>query len=101
MLSSARICECNSGLCVKNSLCNYDPKTDPYQSSSGIDMNEYEKNEHFGNIGRYRNNNNRTRNRYNYRNRNNNFTGIISLIIICIFIFFFYNKNLKNKINLK
>jgi hypothetical protein len=97
MLSSSRICECNSGLCVKNSLCNYDPKTDPYQSSSGIDINDYERNEHFGNVGRYRNNINRNRNRniYRYNKRSSNFAGILSLIIICIFIFFFYNKNLK------
>jgi hypothetical protein len=86
MLSSSRICECNSGLCVKNSLCNYDPKTDPYQSSSGIDMNEYEKSENFTNVRRCG---------YKTREENkkdNTASVIIILIIVSIIIFVFLKK---------
>ena len=86
MLSSSRICECNSGLCVKNSLCNYDPKTDPYQSSSGIDMNEYERSEHFNGTRRCG---------YKTREQNNidnTASVIIILIIVSIFIFVFLKK---------
>jgi hypothetical protein len=89
MLSSSRVCECNSGLCVKNSLCNYDPKTDPYQSSSGIDMNEYERSENFDNVRKcgYR-----TREQY----KKDNMTSlIIILIIVSIIIFVFLKKNKK------
>jgi hypothetical protein len=86
------MCECNSGLCVKNSLCNYDSKTDPFQSSSGIDINEYEN---FGNVDDsryvYRN-----RNLYRNRHRRDNFVYIIILIFIFIFVFL-----KKNNINLK
>lgn len=89
MLSSSRICECNSGLCVKNSLCNYDTKTNSYQSSSGIDINEYERDEHFGNV-----NNSKYfyRNRNPNRNRRNNFP-IIIILIISILLFVFFKKN--------
>ncbi len=86
MLSSSRICECNSGLCVKNSLCDYNPKTDPYQSSSGIDMNEYERSEHFNGARRC-----------GYQNikeykRDNIASVIIILIIISVIIFVFLKK---------
>jgi hypothetical protein len=86
MLSSSRICECNSGLCVKNSLCNYDPKTNPYQSSSGIDMNEYERSENFGNVRRCG-----YQNRKEYK-KDNMASVIIILIIISVIIFVFLKK---------
>jgi len=86
MLSSSRICECNSGLCVKNSLCNYDPKTDPYQSSSGIDMNEYERSEHFNNV-----NSCGCKNK-EYNKKDNIASVIIILIIISIITFVFLKK---------
>jgi hypothetical protein len=92
MLSSSRICECNSGLCVKNSLCNYDPKTDPYQSSSGIDMNEYERSEHFENVKNSRKCGYRNREQYK---KDNMVSLIIILIIISIIIFVFLKKNRK------
>ena len=91
MLSSSRICECNSGLCVKNSLCDYNPKTDPYQSSSGIDMNEYERSESFENV---RNCNCGYRNRAQYK-KDNMVSLIIILIIVSIIIFVFLKKNKK------
>ena len=86
MLSSPRICECNSGLCVKNSLCDYNPKTDPYQSSSGIDMNEYERSEHFGNVCKCG-----YANKYQQR-KDNEASLIIILIIISIILFVFLKK---------
>ncbi len=86
MLSSSRICECNSGLCVKNSLCNYDPKTDPYQSSSGIDINEYERSENFVSVGKCGCKNKE------YNKKDNMMSVIIILIIISIIIFVFLKK---------
>ena len=98
MLSSSRICECNSGLCVKNSLCNYDPKTDPYQSSSGIDMNEYERSENFENFENFENVKNSRkcgyRNKEQYK-KDNMVSLIIILIIVSIIIFVFLKKNRK------
>ena len=86
MLSSSRICECNSGLCVKNSLCDYNPQTDSYQSSSGIDMNEFERSENFDNVCRcgYANK--------QQQRKDNMASLIIILIIISIIIFVFLKK---------
>ncbi len=89
MLSSSRICECNSGLCVKNSLCNYDPKTDPYQSSSGIDMNEYERSENFGNI-------NSCGCQKKQHNKKDNTSSIIIILIIIFIIIFVFLKKKRN-----
>ncbi len=47
MTCGKRMCQCNSGLCVKNTLCDYSPEKNPYESSSGIDLNPFEKNEPF------------------------------------------------------
>lgn len=38
-----RLRECRGNLCVRNPLMENDPKTDPYESSSGIDQNPYER----------------------------------------------------------
>jgi hypothetical protein len=38
-----RLRECRGNLCVRNPLMENDPKTDPYESSSGIDQNPFER----------------------------------------------------------
>ena len=43
-------CALRSGLGIENSLCTYNPLTNSYQSSSGIDINQYEKNESFDDV---------------------------------------------------
>jgi hypothetical protein len=49
MTGSGRLCNCNSGICIKSPLCDYDPFKNPFQSSSGVDLNPYERNEDFKN----------------------------------------------------
>jgi hypothetical protein len=40
------MCNCSGG-CVKNALCDYSPEKNPYESSSGIDLNPFERFEAF------------------------------------------------------
>jgi hypothetical protein len=106
-----RICNCTGGLCVKKSLCYYDPMSSSYDSSSGIDINPYEKNENFGNISKcncnknkfYNSNNNIDFNINdnidiniddNFENNyaNNNSVLVIVFILIIILIILLCNK---------
>ena len=89
-------CALRSGLGFENALCTYDPLTNSYQSSSGIDINQYEKNESFNDVPKCKCNKNCKS--YNIRG---NINGIPMLLILFIIIIIFYlllkNNNNNNK----
>jgi len=83
MSKMGRICSCFSGLCVYNPLCDYSPLKRPFDSSSGIDINQYERTEHFNNI-----------NKANKSDRRS--IKISTLLIIIILIIFFILIKVRN-----
>ena len=76
-------CALRSGLGIENSLCIYNSSTNSYQSSSGIDINEYEKNESFNDVQDCRcDKDNKS---YKIKKNKNSIPLIIILFIIIIF----------------
>ena len=53
MNSSGRMCNRNDNFGLKSPLCDYNSFKTPLESSSGIDLNPFEKSEHFGNVMSY------------------------------------------------
>jgi hypothetical protein len=75
---TGRMCGCNNDFCIKSPLCDYNTLTNPYDSSSGIDKNQFEKRtyEYYDNLIK--------------SEKNNNY--IIILIIIIIIIIYLLSK---------
>ena len=47
---TGRLCRCNNDFCLKTAMCDYNPLSNPFESSSGIDKNPFEMKEDFSNI---------------------------------------------------
>ena len=81
---TGRLCNCNNDFCLKSAFCDYNPLSNPYSSSSGIDDNinlfksPYSLKEKFNNI--------------NLNNQNMDITLFIIFIFIGIIILSIYQK---------
>jgi hypothetical protein len=80
---TGRLCSCNNDFCLKSPLCDYNTLLNPYDSSSGIDKNQFERKEDFRGLNKRENHN------------SINITQIIVIIttILLLYFLFFHKKN--------
>jgi len=104
MTNLGRISNCIGGMCVKNALFDNNPLKNPFDSSSGIDLNPYERNEGFESFEGFNNINKRNRQCVNLNsnfnpNLNNNLNSNFFMLALFIIIisYFTYKFSYKKK----